>query len=118
MGKNRKNKNKKQQKFVPVPAINPPKPRQQKFDSDGATAETNIKGIFNERMLMLGKYIGGIICLGLGFYLTVTNVQDANFLVKLSNAEFRGTLVGVFVMLGGIWLFHSANSDISIKNQK
>lgn len=118
MGNNKKKKNKKSNKFVPVRAINPPKQRQQKFESDGATVETNKGGILNERILMIGKFIGGTICIILGFYLTITNVQDENFLVKLSNAEFRGTLVGVFVMLGGVWLFYSANSDIKIHNQK
>ena len=103
----RKNQSNKEQRSV-----------QSSFDSDGASASTNIEAVKNERIRIYAVYFGLTLGIILGFVLALLNITDSSFSFDFKSVQLRATLVGIVIMLLCGWGVVKFDSKVTIKNEK
>ena len=91
---------------------------QRSFDSDGASASTNIEAVKNERIRIYAVYTFLAMGIILGFILAVLNITDSSFSFDFNSVKLRATLVGFVMMLFCGWGIFKFDSKVSIKNEK
>ena len=91
---------------------------QTSFDSDGASASTNIEAVKNERIRIYVINIALALGIILGFILAVINVTDSSFSFDFNSLHLRATLVGIVIILFCIWGLVKFDSKVTIKNEK
>ena len=91
---------------------------QRSFDSDGASASTNIEAVKNERIRIYAVYTVLAMGIILGFVLAVLNITDSSFSFDFKSVQLRATLVGIVIMIFCVWGIFKFDSKVSIKNEK